>query len=159
MVSPSLQPPELTPEPDLDFSGRGKLFVCSSGLGDDGDTARIDHSLNISWQSIPFNIITSTSLPGSLCNNSCPNRPTTTKVPSRVTPDVHQAPPCSLPRRGPGSGSHPPYPRPHLFAGARLNPSLCKHAPRSLTVSPPRRDDCSCTRPPPCRSLMVPLGS
>lgn len=78
MVSPSSAPPELPPEPDLDFSGRGKLMLCSSGVGDDGDADFIDNSLKLNYEPVTFKNITSTSLPGSLCKNTIFKLPPTT---------------------------------------------------------------------------------
>ena len=96
MASPHSPPPELTPEPDLDYSGRGKLLLCSSGVEGKGDAAIIVNSLKINYKPVTLNTFTSTSLPGSL--DGIPPvkiQFPLTQVPSQVTLDAHlPAPPA-----------------------------------------------------------------
>ena len=97
MASPPSAPPELTPEPDLDYSGRGKLLLCSSGAGGDGDAAIIVNSLKINCTTVTLNSFNSSSLPGSLCEPLPVNHNSNSlhQVPSQVTLDVHlPAPPA-----------------------------------------------------------------
>ena len=92
--SPSV-PPEFTPEPDLDFSGRGKLMLCSSRFEGDGDAMFIDISFKINYKPVTLDKFTSTSLPGILCKppvhqHSAPIN----QVPSQTILDDHlPAPP------------------------------------------------------------------